>query len=90
MAKDIEPVTPPESQFDEVPQQELPDAREAREAGLSEVEGFSSRTHENGKPRVLFQETTQPDSYTGELTHEGFDYIDTLLLPIHPFCAAYF
>lgn len=78
MAKDIEPVTPPESQFDEVPQQELPDAREAREAGLSEVPGVSSRTHANGKPRVLFQEATQEDAYTGDLTHEGFNYIETL------------
>lgn len=78
MAKDISPVTPPENQFDEVPQQQLPDSREAREAGLSEVEGSSARTHANGKPRVLFQESTQEDPYTGDLTHEGFNYIETL------------
>lgn len=77
MAKDIKPLTP-EKKFDEVPQQPLPDAREAREAGLTEVQGVSSRTHANGKPRVLDQESTQSDPYTGELTHEGFTYIEQL------------
>ena len=77
MAKDIQPLKP-EDNFDEVPQQALPDAREAREAGLTEVQGVSARLHANGKPRVLDQESTQSDPYTGDLTHEGFTYIEQL------------
>ena len=78
MAKDIKPFTQPEDNFDEVPQQELPSVREATEAGLSQVQGVSSLTHPNGRPRRFVQEATQEDPYTGELTHEGFGYIEQL------------
>ena len=78
MAKDIKPYSSPEDNFEEVPKQELPSVREATEAGLSQVEGVSSLTHPNGRPRRFVQEATQEDPYTGELTNEGFGYIEQL------------
>ena len=57
----------------------MADERENLE-GLELVEGVPNPlTHEGGRPRVIgIPEETRIDPYTGDLTHQGFEYIRSL------------